>query len=110
LTSAVLETVPERSVGTWIFDSTTSNGGAGERLSASRALGAPVPGADGRWAFFALAGEAAASRAFDVVIDSFRLRYLGGSAEVSMSAGEFGPDLRTCEDWARSRLYLCSPL
>jgi hypothetical protein len=96
LTSAVLETVPERSVGTLTFDSTTSNGGAGERLSASRALGAPVP--DWRWAFFALpAGDASASRAFDVVIHSLRRRYLG-SAELSKSARELGPDLRTGGD------------
>jgi hypothetical protein len=98
LTSAVLETVPERSVGTLTFDSTTSNGGAGERLSASRALGAPVPGADWRWAFFTLpAGDAEASRAFDVVIHSLRRRYLG-SAELSKSAGDLGPDLRTGGD------------
>jgi hypothetical protein len=38
LTSAGLETVPERSVGTWTFDSTTSNGKAGDCLNATRAL------------------------------------------------------------------------
>src|SRR3954463_7225084 len=55
LTSAVLETVPERSDGTWIFDSTTSNGGAGERFSASRGLCLAVSRAGGRRVFLAVA-------------------------------------------------------
>ena len=43
--------MPDRRVGTCTFDSTTSNGGAGDRRRASRALGARAPSTDGRFAF-----------------------------------------------------------
>lgn len=67
MTSAGLETVPDRRAGTCTFDSTTSNGSAGDRRSASRALGAPAPSADGRFAFFAPArADVEADRAFEV--------------------------------------------
>jgi hypothetical protein len=92
------------------LDSTTSNGGAGDRRSDSRALGAPAPSAEGRFAFFVPArADVEADRALEVGI---RLPTAGcpGSAGLPCL-----PRVRVRHAIVqgfvqRSRLYLRSPL